>query len=194
MLILIEREAMWISFNSVRPFAVKVFVNGINIITGKPNIPTPKRAPQIGDVPSEQFLQEPPPLEGMPLQDYVVPPKQLWLDGMVKKVGIAEQFVASPIDDMYAFGAMVESQTSPIKIKFEITPTKSKRKWIFVELVTEVTLPRVRLEFNGRENVRQLIDETLAKMAIPSIILRISYCQVAVEPCEWSRLYVNQTC
>lgn len=73
---------------------------------------------------------------------------------------------------------------SPIKIKFEITPTKSKRKWIFVELVTEVTLSRERLEFNGRENVRQLIDETLAKMAITSIVLRISFGHVAVEPCE----------
>lgn len=176
---------MWISSNCVRPFAVKVFVNGINIITGKPNIPNPKRAPTIKQISSEQSLQEPSSFQGPPPQDYVVPPKQLWLDGPVKRVGVAGQFVANPIDGKYAVGAMLEREVTPVEIKFEITATKSKDMWIYVELVTDMTVPKVRLEVHRRENVRQLIDEMLAKMAIPLWkVQRISFDQDAVGPCE----------
>lgn len=176
---------MWISFNCVRPFAVKVFVDGINIITSKPSVPAPKRAPPIRKVSFGQSSQGPPPFEGPPLQDYVVPPKQLWLEGTVKGVGVAEQFVASPIDDKYAVGAMAKSQIVPVKVKFEITATKNKDMWIYVELATEVTVPRVRLEVHRRENVRQLVDGMLTKMVIPlRKVLRISFNEDAVGPCE----------
>jgi hypothetical protein len=176
---------MWISFNCVRPFAVKVFVNGINIITGKPNIPTPKRAPATTQISAEQSLPESPLFQGPPPQDYVVPPKQLWLDGPVKRVGVAEQFVASLIHDQHAVEATAQNQISPVEIKFEITATKNKDMWIYVELVTDMAVPKVRLEVHRRENVRQLIDEMLSKMAIPLWkVQRISFDQDAVGPCE----------
>jgi hypothetical protein len=57
--------------------------------------------------------------------------------------------------------------------------------WIYVELVTDMAVPKVRLEVHRRENVRQLIDEMLSKMAIPLWkVQRISFDQDAVGPCE----------
>jgi hypothetical protein len=180
---------MWISFNSVRPFAVKVLANGINIISSKPTASAPalKRAP-LSRRRSSSF-------QGPVPQDYVVPPKQLWLDGMVKLDGTAEQFVANPVDGIYNVDAIIKSQNAPVKIMFEITPTKNKEMWIYVELATEVTVPRLRLEVHPKENVRQLIDEILTKMAIPlRKVLRISFAGDAVGPCKCSGFMAFDAC
>ncbi len=174
----VEREAMWISFNSVRPFAVKVLANGINIISGN-SAPVPKRVSLMRRR-STSF-------QGPVTQDYVVAPKQLWLDGKVKVDGVAEQFVANPVDGKYTVGALLENeiQKAPVKITFEVTPTKKKDMWIYVELASEIAVPRLRLEVHPKENVRQLIDEILAKMAIPlRKVLRISFAGYAIGPCE----------
>jgi hypothetical protein len=169
---------MWINFNCVRPFAVKVFANGINIISGKPSVPASTNRVPLFRRRSSSF-------KGPIPQDYVVPPKQLWLDGMVKVDGVAGQFIANPVNNKYNIGSLVESQNAPVKIKFEVTPTRNKDMWIYVELATEMTVPRLRLEVHPKENVRQIIDEMLTKMAIPlRKVLRISFDGDAVGPCE----------
>ena len=117
-------------------------------------------------------------------QDYFVPPKQIWIDGVVKQDGVAQQFVASPIDTA---DGPVEKALEPIKIQFEITPTKNRDMWVYVDLVSEPTVPMLRIEANEKDNVRQLIDDMLTKMAIPlSKVLRISFDGEAVGPCRSS--------
>jgi hypothetical protein len=183
---------MWISFNCVRPFAVKIYANDLNIISGKPNVPSPppKKAPLMRRL-SFSFQGQGPSAFPKPIpQDYVVPPKQRWIDGIVKLDGIAEQFVASPIDTA---GGPVERKVVPVKINFEITPTKNKNMWVYIELANEPTVPTLRLEANARENVRQLIDEMLTKMAIPlRKVLRISFEGDTVGPCKPSIFFVER--
>lgn len=71
-------EALWIHFESGRgwgrryPFAVKVAAGKINAVTGEPWRPGLHRAPQ----------------------DYLVVPKQPWLDGFCVQKGVIRQFVA----------------------------------------------------------------------------------------------------
>jgi hypothetical protein len=177
---------MWISFTCLRPFAVKVYANDLNIISGKPATPAPTPTTKTvglrrrlssslqGQAPSS--FQRPTP------QDYIVPPKQRWIDGIVKLDGIAQQFIASPID---ITDSGMKNIIVPVKIKFEITPTTNKQMWVYVELESEATVPMLRLEANPKENVRQRIDEMLTKMAIPlKRVLRISFDGDAVGPCK----------
>lgn len=73
-----QSEAMWISFNDQGyPFAVKVAAGKINAVTG--------------DTWSNELKQDP--------QDYVVMPKQRWLDGFHASEDIVRQFVAMPLGE-----------------------------------------------------------------------------------------------
>jgi hypothetical protein len=191
---LVEREAMWISFNCVRPFAVKVYSNDLNIISGKPNVPAPKKAPLplMRRLSSSFQGQESSSFQRPMQQDYIVPPRQISIEGIVKLDGIAQQFVATPVNPLDSPG---ERKIAPVKIKFEITPTRNKNMWVYVDLASESTVPRLRIEANAKDNVRQLIDEMLTKMAIPlRKVLRISFDGDAVGPCRWWSFLYLETC
>jgi hypothetical protein len=62
---------MWINFHCRREFAVKVFAGGINAISGESKVLSITQ-------PESQTTQA---------QDYVVPPEQLWLDGIATADG-----------------------------------------------------------------------------------------------------------
>lgn len=87
-----QSEALWINFNSsgwlweAYPFAVKVAAGKINAVTGEPWRPGLHRAPQ----------------------DYLVVPKQPWLDGFCVAKGVIRQFVAMPLGE----GFTAEEQLS----------------------------------------------------------------------------------
>lgn len=74
-----QREAMWINFNSCANFtqelyAIRVFVGGVNGITGEPMVPDMSTILKARNgVP--------------PKQDYVVVPPQPWLDGVAVAPG-----------------------------------------------------------------------------------------------------------
>lgn len=74
-----QAEAMWINFNSDYPFAIKVAAGKINAVTG--------------DSWSNQLHTNP--------QDYLIIPKQPWLDGFCISKGKVRQFVAMPLGDGY---------------------------------------------------------------------------------------------
>ena len=82
-----QSEAMWLHFNCPShdftegyPFAVKIATGKINAVTGK--------------VWTEPLSQKP--------QDYVVIPKQPWLDGYCIEKGVIRQFVAMPLGSGYS--------------------------------------------------------------------------------------------
>lgn len=68
-----QSEAMWLQFDSVWPFAIKVSTGKRSAVTGKPWAKTLR--------------------EG----DYLCAPKQKWLDGYVVEDGVIRQFVAAPL-------------------------------------------------------------------------------------------------
>jgi hypothetical protein len=80
-----QSEALWLLFSdwsmrSEYPFAVKVAAGKINAVTGKGWEDGLNRRPQ----------------------DYVVAPKQPWLDGFCVKKGVIRQFVAMPLGAGYS--------------------------------------------------------------------------------------------
>ena len=107
-----EREAMWIDFEHCSPFAVKIYVGGVNAISGEPALED--RNTKVRRL---KRLQK-----GLSNQDYVVVPKQKWLDGIAAEPGMVRQFVAMPTDSGYSVEAQITGQDRMCGIQFEITP------------------------------------------------------------------------
>ncbi|MET9831010.1 hypothetical protein ABZ078_17270 [Streptomyces sp. NPDC006385] len=81
------REAMWLSFGgTTEPAALQVGVGKVCAVSGKPWSDRPARTPQ----------------------NYVVLPRQPWLDGISSGKGTVRQFVAVPL----GLGATVEGQVT----------------------------------------------------------------------------------
>ena len=74
-----QSEALWIRFSSSYPFATKIASGKINAVSGEPWTPDLQQKPQ----------------------NYVVLPKQPWLDGFSIGEGLIRQFVAMPLGDGY---------------------------------------------------------------------------------------------
>ena len=81
-----QREAMWLSFGSLMPHAVKIAVGKVCALTGKTW--------------SQSLHDEP--------QDYLVAPPQPWLDGISIGNGKIRQFIAMPL----GMGYTVEGQVT----------------------------------------------------------------------------------
>ncbi|TVY18395.1 Ubiquitin [Lachnellula arida] len=109
-----QREAMWINFTATKPFAVKVYVGGVNAISGESKVVTDATKQRRKELLSQKKS----------IQDYVVPPKQYWLDGIAKTDGKVLQFVAAPVGSGYSVEAQITGQESIAGIQFEIVPSK----------------------------------------------------------------------
>lgn len=104
---------MWISFYANSPFAIKLFVGGVNAISGKAVIQTTGSTSQLrADKATNKILQ-----------DYIVVPAQPWLDGIASSDGLVKQFVAMPFGQGYSVEAQVTGQETTGGLQFEITPT-----------------------------------------------------------------------
>lgn len=107
-----QREAMWINFETDHPFMIKVFAGGVNAVSGESSVEddrTKMKQPEL----AEQ--------EGN-IQDYVVTPAQLWLDGIATSPGIVKQFVAMPVGQGYSVEAQILGEEAVGGLQFEITP------------------------------------------------------------------------
>ncbi len=110
---------MWIRFESRDRFAIKVYLGGVNAVSGEPMIETP--ASKLRRL----TLQA----EHKSVQDYVVTPKQLWLDGIANESGYVRQFVAMPLGTGYSVEAQITGEEAVGGLQFEITPaTKAAPK------------------------------------------------------------------
>lgn len=151
-----EREALWVNFSANRPFAIKVFVGGINAISGLP-------AKEDGSIKGlRNVLKEQTDI----LQDYVVVPKQPWLDGIATGDGHVKQFVAMPMGDGYSVEAQLTGQEVVGGLQFDITPgiqrevRQSQPKfippppgWMPIQAKT-LTGKTIHLEVNPNESVQ----------------------------------------
>lgn len=114
----VEREAMWIKFTAAMPFAIKIYVGGVNAISGIPAVEN-----QTTLVRRMERMST-----GESIQDYVVTPKQLWLDGIVAEDGQVRQFVAMPFGTGYSVEAQIAGEDLVGGIQLEVTPSKATTK------------------------------------------------------------------
>jgi hypothetical protein len=103
---------MWIKFSAKEPFAMKIYVGGVNAISGVPIKESPEAA--------LKRLQ----LSDKVKQDYVVLPDQPWLDGIASDDGRIRQFVAMPKGSGYSVEAQVTGEEKIDGMQFELTPVK----------------------------------------------------------------------
>jgi hypothetical protein len=103
---------MWIEFRSVRPYAIKVRIGGINAISGEPIVET--AATRLR---RQNFMHQ-----SKSIQDYIVIPKQQWLDGIATKSGQVRQFVAMPLGSGYSIETQVTGEDGTGGLQFDITP------------------------------------------------------------------------
>ncbi|TVY86618.1 Ubiquitin [Lachnellula willkommii] len=107
---------MWINFTATKPFAVKVYVGGVNAISGESKVVT--------DATKQRRKEK-------SIQNYVVPPMQHWLDGIAKTDGKVLQFVAAPVgkdvkltSSVHIVEAQITGQESIAGTQFKIVPSK----------------------------------------------------------------------
>ncbi len=105
-----QAEAMWINFQSVYPFAVKVATGKICAITGDSWV--------------NHLNQDP--------QDYAVLPEQPWLDGYCVEKGIIRQFVAMPLGEGYSVEEQLTGAAVHGGIQISAYPLKAERYNAFI--------------------------------------------------------------
>ncbi|ETS85066.1 hypothetical protein PFICI_03091 [Pestalotiopsis fici W106-1] len=107
-----QKEATWIKFTASDPFLVKIYAGGVNAISGEhcaEDLTAQVRRLKVQD-------------KGDSIQDYVITPQQLWLDGFATSPGVVKQFVAMPLGTGYSVEAQVAGQEELGGIQLEVTP------------------------------------------------------------------------
>lgn len=108
-----QSEAMWIYFSghhdptrrSTYPFAIKISTGKINAVTGEEYKSGLKKNPQ----------------------DYVVSPKQPWLDGYCIKKGEIRQFIAMPLGEGYTAEEQITGEAEHGGLQITVYPMKGSR-------------------------------------------------------------------
>ncbi|KIW73338.1 hypothetical protein PV04_01468 [Phialophora macrospora] len=101
---LYQREATWLAFSATdqgNPFAIRVFVGGVNAISGRP-----WNAPRNAES-----------------QDYVTIPSQQWLDGIAVDRKTVRQFVAMPLGSGYTVEKQMTGEEKMGGFQIEIIPS-----------------------------------------------------------------------
>jgi hypothetical protein len=105
---------MWMNTSSTQPFIINIYVGGVNAVSGEPARETTTTAMR------RLKLME----AKKNIQDYLVTPKQLWLDGIASSDGTVRQFVAMPLGKGYSVEAQVTGEELIGGLQFQITPSK----------------------------------------------------------------------
>jgi ubiquitin len=105
---------MWIRFQVKKRFAVKIYVGGVNAVSGEPSADTEQTRVRRYKLLSERKS----------IQDYIVTPRQLWLDGIASHDGTVRQFVAMPLGSGYTVEAQVTGADLIGGLQLEIVPAK----------------------------------------------------------------------
>ncbi|KAI0513293.1 hypothetical protein F5B22DRAFT_247913 [Xylaria bambusicola] len=121
-----QREAMWVNFTANHPFSIKIYAGGVNAVSGEHNLESMETKIRRLDLIAE----------GKSIQDYVVVPEQMWIDGFAVAPGVVRQFVAMPLGTGYSVEAQLTGQEAVGGLQFEITPS----------LPSERTIPPPRLQ------------------------------------------------
>lgn len=97
----------------IRPFAVQIYVGGVNAVSGElrtdDQSKTLRRLTKMANKES--------------IQDYIVAPEQLWLDGIADKQGSVRQFVAMPLGSGYSVEAQITGRDEVGGIQLMVVPS-----------------------------------------------------------------------
>lgn len=102
---------MWMKFKSKKPYAVQLFVGGVNAVSGQPLV-------QPG-APASSTTRE------SRTQDYMVIPEQKWIDGIATRPGEVRQFIAMPTGSGYSVEVQVTGREDFAGMLFAVTPRLS---------------------------------------------------------------------
>jgi hypothetical protein len=140
-----EREAMWIKFDSKHPYAIKVYVGGVNAVSGEPMIEN--AATRL----RRQTLMQ----QRKSIQDYVIIPEQRWIDGIATGSGQVRQFVATPVGSGYSIEIQMTGEETTGGLQFEITP--AERELIRLNINSRM---KYRIDRNQKFGVfRRMLEE-----------------------------------
>lgn len=102
------------SFRCSDPFTIKIYVGDVNAVSGESAIET-----QATLARRKANLQA-----GKEVQDYLVAPGQLWLDGIASADGKVRQFVATKMGSGYSVEAQITGEEIIGGLQIEATPSK----------------------------------------------------------------------
>lgn len=104
---------MWINFKSTsKPFVIKVFTGGVNVVSGETMTDSPEATQRrLTKLSKDQSIQ-----------DYVVTPSQLWIDGIANEEGLVRQFVAVPLGSGYSVEAQITGEEVHGGLQFQVIP------------------------------------------------------------------------
>lgn len=137
-----QREAMWIGFHCKKGgvYMIKIYVGGVNAVSGETaveGVATRLKRWKIASSTSQKWKKR------LLLQDYVVVPDQLWLDGVVHADGSVRQFVVMPFGSGYSVEAQLTGEEVTGGLQFEVTPLKvppvdlaSRKDCLFVKPIS----------------------------------------------------------
>lgn len=178
-----EREAMWMSFDADRPFAIKVHVGGVNAISGEPQIESlTTTARRLQMKRSKKSIQ-----------DYLVAgpttQHQDWLDGIVNKDGSVAQFVAMPLDSGHTIEGQIITHESVGSVQIEVLPIKYK--YCMKLKVTILTGSVTWIDVTPNTTIRQ-IEEILSHLkSIPLNNARLVHNSIFLELGMLPHLYLR---
>lgn len=112
---------MWIDFNckSSRDYMVKIYVGGVNVISGEHHAEDAGTKLRRQARMSRQYGSS---TATHPLQDYIIVPSQPWLDGIADSNGTVRQFVAMPFGSGYSVESQITGKDAAGGLQFEIVP------------------------------------------------------------------------
>lgn len=105
---------MWIHFESQERFAIKIYVGSVNAVSGESTVETEATQARRYKLLSKHKS----------IQDYVVTPDQLWLDGIASNDGTVRQFVAMSLGSGYTVEAQITGADLVGGLQIEVTPVK----------------------------------------------------------------------
>lgn len=103
-----QSEAMWMSFTSEWPFAVKIASGKVNAVSGKP---------------WSNSLEK---TEEGETQDYIIVPSQPWLDGFNVSKGVIRQFVSVPLHSGFTVEEQITGNAEFGGIQIMVFPMKEE--------------------------------------------------------------------
>ena len=155
---------MWINFKSASQFAIKIYLGGVNAVSGEPMVENA----------ATQLRRQKLAAEGKSIQDYIVTPKQKWLDGIASTEGVVRQFVSMPMGSGYSVEAQITGQDVAGGLQFEVTPkvprllgnTREATKFIQI-FVQTLTGKRITLEVSETASIEEVKKEISEREGIP---------------------------
>ncbi|KAL9110597.1 MAG: hypothetical protein Q9227_004955 [Pyrenula ochraceoflavens] len=113
------------------------------------------------------------------LQDYVVTPNQLWLDGIALEPGVVRQFTAVPMGSGYSVEAQLSGEEITGGIQIEVTATKTfsiqQSKDSIQVLVTKMSGDKSKILCSATDTVLELKDEIAETEGIPADQQRLTH-------------------